>query len=247
MPKIKITPYRICLKGNGPDVRLAVIADFHNGRSAPILQAVREIAPDIVLIAGDLYESPPRNPFAYDEAIALLRGLGALPGVEIIYTRGNHDHSCCEELDAALRDAHVIELDSSVCTLRGLLFGGLRSAHYAGGVPDLAFLDAFAAMPGAKILLSHHPEYYAPYIRSRSIDLTVSGHAHGGQWRLLGRPIFAPGQGVFPKYTHGMYEERLLVSRGASNSIAPVPRFGVPTEVLSLTVRREGSEHAEAR
>ncbi|MBQ3816071.1 MAG: metallophosphoesterase, partial [Clostridia bacterium] len=60
-------------------------------------------------------------------------------------------------------------------------------------------------MPGFHILLCHHPEYWEPLVHGRRIELTVSGHAHGGQWRIFGRGVYAPGQGLFPRYTSGLY------------------------------------------
>jgi predicted MPP superfamily phosphohydrolase len=94
-------------------------------------------------------------------------------------------------------------------------------------------LDAFSSVEGFKLLLCHHPEYYPRYIRERDIDLTLSGHAHGGQWQIVGRGIFAPGQGLFPRYTGGVYEGRLVVSRGLTNTVS-VPRFGNPTELVRI-------------
>ena len=43
----------------------------------------------------------------------------------------------------------------------------------------------------------------------KDFDLILSGHAHGGQWRLpkiLDQGLYAPEQGIFPKYTTGMYQ-----------------------------------------
>ena len=71
------------------------------------------------------------------------------------------------------------------------------------------------------------------------IDLTVSGHAHGGQWRFLGRGVYAPDQGLFPKYTSGLHENRLVISRGVANSVPLVPRFFNPCEVVTVTVESE--------
>ncbi len=93
-------------------------------------------------------------------------------------------------------------------------------------------------MSGFKILLSHHPEYWEKYIRGKNIDLTVSGHAHGGQWCFLGRGVYAPGQGLMPKYTHGIYKnagEVLAVSRGMTNTV-PIPRFGNPCEIVFINL-----------
>lgn len=55
----------------------------------------------------------------------------------------------------------------------------------------------------------------------------------GGQWRIFNHGVFAPGQGLWPKYTKGIYENRLIVSAGLSNT-AGIPRFFNPTEVVYI-------------
>lgn len=241
--KLKKTEYAISSKKSVAECRVALLSDLHNGEKAADM-AAKLLAldpPDVIAITGDLYESPPRNPFADTGAVRLIDRLPR--GVPIVYCRGNHDHAPTDGTRAALARAGAIELDSSSVELSGILFGGLRSAHYKEKVPDLAFLDRFCAEGAEKfrILLSHHPEYYPRYIRERSgIDLTLSGHAHGGQWCILGRGIFAPGQGLFPKYTHGLYDGgRLAVSRGMHNSIR-IPRILCPTEIVYITIRHHG-------
>ena len=84
-------------------------------------------------------------------------------------------------------------------------------------MPRLEWLENFCAVEKPKILLCHHPEYYVPYIQKADIDLTVCGHAHGGQWRIFGRGIYAPGQGLFPKYTAGVLDQKCVISRGLGN------------------------------
>lgn len=96
-------------------------------------------------------------------------------------------------------------------------------------VPDDDWLMEFAAAPGFHILLSHHPEYRR--LVPKEVELTLSGHAHGGQWRVFGHGVFAPGQGVWPKLTKGVYDGRQVVSAGLANT-APVPRFFNPVEVV---------------
>lgn len=96
-------------------------------------------------------------------------------------------------------------------------------------VPDDDWLIQFASAPGYHILLSHHPEYRR--LVPKDVELMLSGHAHGGQWRIFGHGVFAPGQGVWPKLTKGVYDGRLVVSAGLSNT-APVPRFFNPVEVV---------------
>ena len=68
--------------------------------------------------------------------------------------------------------------------------------------PDM--MDQFETLDGVKVLLCHKPEHYIKYLRSRTMDLVVAGHAHGGQIRVAGRGVFSPGQGLFPRYTYGV-------------------------------------------
>lgn len=81
------------------------------------------------------------------------------------------------------------------------------------------------------ILLAHRPELF---VSSYSSDLNIinpnivfSGHAHGGQFRIpiIDKGVIAPNQGLFPKYTSGLYTNnnvKMIVSRGLGNSIIPI-------------------------
>lgn len=72
--------------------------------------------------------------------------------------------------------------------------------------------------------------------KGKNIDLVLSGHVHGGQFRLpfIGG-IIAPDQGFFPQYDAGTYTEKettMVVSRGLGNSIIPIrlnnrPEIGI--------------------
>ena len=95
-----------------------------------------------------------------------------------------------------------------------------------------------------KVLICHHPEYYPKYLKDMPIDIIVSGHAHGGQWRFFGRGVFAPGQGLFPKYTSGVYDGRLVVSRGLKKTIIP-PRIFNPREVVIIDVVNENKNRSK--
>ncbi|MDO4272352.1 MAG: hypothetical protein Q4D16_01675 [Eubacteriales bacterium] len=67
------------------------------------------------------------------------------------------------------------------------------------------------------------------------IDLVLSGHAHGGQWRIGRQGIYAPGQGWFPKLTGGVADGRMVISRGLSNT-TKIPRFFNPREIVMVEV-----------
>ncbi len=228
------------------EYRFAVVADLHDREGARVADLVLSLSPDAVLIPGDLYESPPRrHAFAYEEAVMLLARL--TPHVPVFYAPGNHDYTVPAAFLDACERLGVIRLSDSSCEWEGIRIGGVASMQYDGQTPNAAFLSRFAAEEGYKLLLCHHPEYYR-HIRPLAVDLTVAGHAHGGQWRIFGRGVFSPGQGLFPRYTAGLYEGRLLVSRGLKIS-RPIPRLFNDREIilLSLTpppspeVREDGS------
>ena len=72
------------------------------------------------------------------------------------------------------------------------------------------------------------------------MDLVLTGHAHGGQFRLpLIGGLIAPNQGLFPKYNDGLYSEgntNMIVSRGLGNSIIPF-RFNNRPEVVLIELK----------
>ena len=77
------------------------------------------------------------------------------------------------------------------------------------------------------------------YVRA-DVDLVLSGHAHGGQFRLpFVGGLVAPNQGLFPKYDAGLYTEEntnMIVSRGIGNSILPF-RFNNRPEVILIELK----------
>ena len=90
--------------------------------------------------------------------------------------------------------------------------------------------------------MCHHPEYFRRCIAPFDIDLTVAGHAHGGQVRIGKQGVYSPGQGLLPRLTSGFYDDgRLLVSRGVTNATW-APRINCGCEVIMLHL--EGASHA---
>ena len=90
------------------------------------------------------------------------------------------------------------------------------------------------------ILLSHRPELFETYV-DHDLDLVLSGHAHGGQFRLpFVGGLVAPNQGFFPEYDAGLYSmnhTNMIVSRGIGNSILPF-RFNNRPEVIIIELKK---------
>ena len=242
--------------------RIAVATDLHDRRCPKVIGSLEKRRPDYIAIPGDiLYAAAGDTIYRHDphsgqhlrnapNALELLKE--SVKIAPVLFSTGNHELYLDADDRKLLEDLGVLFLDDSWARKGELVFGGLSSSYrvFAGiGVSktkeehkrrwemvyecvDTAWLDAFGAQEGYKILLCHHPEFYEPFLKHRQdINLILSGHAHGGQIRLFGRGLYAYGQGWFPKYTGGVYDDKLVVSRGLSNT-SRIPRLGNSPELL---------------
>ena len=226
------------------DFCAAVLSDLHGEAYGYILDAIRPFAPDVILIPGDVTHSHVSTPENCRQFFADCTAL-----CPVIYSFGNHENYSKDYVKTAAEETGVTVLDNGCAPFLGLTVGGLTSGfiHSKSRVtqghfketpaPDTDFIRAFDRMNGYKILLSHHPEYYPKYLKDTSVDVILSGHAHGGQWRIFGQPVFAPGQRFFPKYAQGIHDGRLIVSRGLANN-GPAPRFFNHREIVIIHFRK---------
>lgn len=229
-------------------LRIAVISDLHDRTFGPenrrLVRALREQAPDVILLAGDMHEAP-ADPTPF---FALVSALSEQ--CPVLFTEGNHElrgigtAEYTAYLEALRQHGAVVLNDASYTLERNgarLVFCGLSwEASQTNPTPDLPS-DAPC------VLAVHDPNCFDRL--SARPDLTVSGHIHGGILRLpfLG-PVFAPGNGTplrkrigrqffFPKYSRGLYRSgphTLAVSQGLGFAILPL-RFIRP-EILLLTL-----------
>jgi len=237
MKVIKVSEYDITAGINAPLV-FAFISDLHECDTKPIAELIDRYAPDAVLVGGDYVN----NSREYEKGIAFLTECAEK--YKTFCSLGNHELKSDGDIRALTKKTGAVLLDNEYTEFEDVLIGGLSSG-FSGKkqgnlkktpAPDVMFLKRFDEREGYKILLSHHPEYYPEYIKETGIRLTLSGHAHGGQWRFFGRGAFAPGQGIFPKYTSGMYDGRLIVSRGLGDSHSMF-RINNPYEFIVLNIK----------
>ncbi len=241
---MKCTSYTIQTAVPQP-LRIAVCSDLHDRPYEQAIALLQKQKPDLIALPGDIGEDPGisnRLGIAFMGACAKI--------ATTVYTPGNHDkyYNSVREIADAIRKTGAVLLDDSDVYWRGIWIGGLttgfrgqkREGYFKGAPkPNLEWLDrVFCRREGFKLLLSHHPEYYPAYLRERDVGLIVSGHAHGGQWQFFGRGVLAPGQGLFPKYTYGVHENRLVISRGMGDHTW-IPRLFNPHELLLLDLLPE--------
>ena len=206
----------------------AVVSDLHNEPFEDIFPLIE--GADALLVPGDISD---RYRQEYENGVAFLTE--AAKRMPTFFALGNHEAQ--QEKYSKLRTA-LSHTGAEILVNRHVKFGEV----FIGGwydpdvVKEPERLSALEREDGARILLCHKPEVYMKRIRHRDFDLVVSGHAHGGQIRFLGQGLYAPGQGILPRYTRGVYDHgRLIVSAGAGNP-ARMPRWFNPCEVLLINM-----------
>ena len=233
-----ITHYHI---SNGLHIRIAVIADLH-GRGRPdIINYVEKGMPDIIIIAGDFFYG--RKIESSDKEVEIIKGRSFLKKLSKIapayFGLGNHEWKLQKKDKFNIISVGINLLDDEWIQFKpGIYIGALTSTSRYGKYsftskePNVTFLNKFESKRGFKILICHHPEYYDKYLAGRRFDLILSGHAHGGQIRIGNQGLYAPGQGIFPKYTNGIVDGKMLISRGLSNTKPWIPRLFNKTELV---------------
>ena len=243
--EIKITNDKIPQSFEG--FRIAQVSDLHNAElgkdNNKLIEKLNECEPDIIVLTGDLIDSNHTN-----LEVALSFAQQAVKIAPCYFVTGNHEAwvgSQYEELKTSLENAGVTVLQDEAIELN---YGDECIQLIGLNDPDFSERDSFLSESiletklseinisnGFTILLSHRPEHFNVY-QNKNIDLVLSGHAHGGQFRLpfLGG-VIAPNQGLFPKYDAGTYTENgttMIVSRGIGNSIIPFRVNNRPEIVL---------------
>ena len=213
--------------------KLVQISDVHVG---PLLRKdwvggvvarIRSLSPDAVVITGDLVDGSVAD---LREHVAPLGDLKPPRGV--FFSTGNHEYySGVDQWMAHLPTLGIQPLSNRRVELApGLDLAGIDDPS---GAPDLALaLDGRDARKPV-ILLAHQPRQFAEAAR-RAVDLTLSGHTHGGQiwpfsWLVaLAQPYLAG--------LHARGGSQLYVSRG-TGFWGPPLRLAAPAEITLLRLQ----------
>jgi len=243
---MRITKYEVRDPRITRDYKIVMLSDLHNKHYKSIVRKVKKEDPEVILIVGDLVD---RHRRTYRRVKPFLKAISKA-GI-CFFSFGNHEVKFPKITGTDINECGVRVLDDEYIRYADLAIGGQTSM---AGMEDphperpthqqwlktasLDWLPALEQDDGFRILLCHHPEYYEQYnLKDRDLDLILAGHAHGGQMRLFGHAVYAPGQGLWPKYTHGVYGN-MIVGAGLINTIKPIaPRLGNPTEIVELYLR----------
>ncbi len=208
------------------------VSDIHETDASKVLENAKAAQTDVIFIGGDLIEA--KKPCCAEKmsgsesAYEFLSEAAKL--APTVYALGNHESFISAVKKQRAEDCGAVLLENKAVTVK--INGSVLTVGAVGAVTDPDFIREFNEITSYKILICHEPERAINELANVSADLILSGHAHGGQWRFFGRGVYAPGQGLFPKYTRGRYG-RLIVSAGVANRVI-IPRINNPPETVTL-------------
>lgn len=237
-----------------------------------LIEKIKAASPDVIFFTGDTFEFSRKGTKTGDNVRLLLEGIKGLAPFYYITGNheyaGTHNDDYAplvkEYGGTVLKDeTAVLELDKGIIEITGIddPFVDLSLEERLKEKDDkekylvrLKTVSEKAAVLKDElkndkrfrlsVLLAHRPEYIHEYLKY-DYDLILSGHAHGGQWRFppFINGIYAPMQGLFPKYAGGRYKFSgtpavFIVSRGLSYQVPNVPRIFNPPELVVIKVKQ---------
>lgn len=198
-------------------LKIVFVSDLHNcsygGKDqSGIFRKIQDAEPDLVLFGGDVIDHTGDT----ENALNLMKMTAEK--YPCAYTAGNHEQ-WRDDLEQFYKDVENLGIPIS---------GDYSPAEFEANNQKIRIygvIDAYGKMSTIQtndeyynILLLHQPEQFVQF--TENFDLILSGHAHGGQWRIpfiLEQGLYAPDQGLFPDYTTGQYEYgncTHIISRG---------------------------------
>ncbi len=248
--------------------------DFGEGEEK-LLKKIQEADPDLILFTGDFFDFEISDEKILKNVKSLLEGIKEIPffyvsGNHEFYRGHSDDYAFLIEDYGGqiLNDKSLIfNLSKGSLVLAGVadpFFDLSPLERRTSGIDNQAAYKARLEKVSSEslalkekvlkdkktylcsILLAHRPEY-ADFYDTLNFDLIFCGHAHGGQWRFppLVNGLYAPGQGLFPKYAGGKYTLAKghveIVSRGLSYQNPRIPRIFNPPELVKVRLIFTGS------
>jgi predicted MPP superfamily phosphohydrolase len=213
--------------------KIVQISDLHIPQNEieidKLIDILKKEKPDLIALTGDIISRG--SNLDYSKLEVLVNSLTEIAKVYAVL--GNHEsgNKYIDEYKEILKESNVVLLENEfdLFVKNGIEIGiiGLKdNAIYRE--ENILNIEKIKDMP--IIMLAHRPEKIDEYFSERNSvkpTLVLSGHAHGGQFRIpfLKRGLIAPNQGFFPKYTSGIYKAEnggvMVVSRGLGRSVIP--------------------------
>ena len=242
---LRTVRYTLVSRKVSKKVRIVQISDLHScsyGKDMKnLINAVDAAEPDIIVLTGDIFDNRTDN----KNSDTLLKAIAKK--YPCYYVSGNHEYwgNMWDTLSRRAESLGITVLQGENVDIDGITICGASAKSDIGDsvkvCADNADSDSF------NVLLAHFPEKIDFYRSFGKFDLVLSGHAHGGQWRLppFINGLYAPGQGFFPKYAGGRYDfddTTFIVSRGLSRTMEHFPRIFNNPELVVIDILPEGED-----
>lgn len=219
-------------------LRILLLSDVHNRAfakgGARIADKIKEQSPDIIVVAGDTVDRRRPN---FERARRFLRVLGEIADTYVV--TGNHERALGIEKTVERTEPGNKLIDDDYRIYSGFSILGLSDTV---GVGDMShqrdLVSIFEKLDNFKIVAVHRPTQFSDHLllKDFDIDLVLSGHTHGGAIRIpFFGAVFSPDEGLFPRYSKGLYKENgscLVVSAGLGNTVLPIRINNFPEIVV---------------
>lgn len=219
--------------------RIIQLSDTHHSPFTDLkhieraVKIANRLKPDMFMLTGD-YVSHERQYIAPVAAV-----LGKLKSRHGTYAcLGNHDHWTDAELVTDLFRGEGINM----LVNEGFRFEARGSSFWLCGVDDymVGKTDVPAALKGAfpdemKLLLAHNPIIFREAARLR-VDLTLSGHTHGGQIKVRDPEKRILPQRKLKAGLHARRSSQIYITRGIGTVVVPL-RYQCPPEISLIELR----------
>lgn len=223
-------------------LRIALVSDLHLGymtgeaQLRRIIDAIEAAEPDLVCIAGDIFDGDMTALSDPGALKALFRSIRAPYGVYACL--GNHDSGASQpQMLSFLEDAGVRLLSDEAAAIDGriLLVGRRDSSPIGGrGVRRSAVVPVPADNPLPVVVLDHQPGNLPQY--GAETDLLLCGHTHKGQMfpgNLLTRRLYLVDYG----YYHASDASPQVIVTSGAGTWGPPLRLGSSSEIALITLR----------
>jgi predicted MPP superfamily phosphohydrolase len=235
--------------------RIAQLSDIHMDEyTEPFflrhaIEEINRLQPGLVLLTGDFVSSGPHGrKFAVGAAWQCANILRELACRELYAILGNHDVIVSARWISRALTANGITVltNANRAIERGgsrIWLAGLDDPVEGHPDPEKTIPPSIRNVPNEPVVLMCHAPDYADYLLAhpagQAVDLMLSGHTHGGQFRLpLVGPLVLPSLGQ--KYVQGWFQlggMQLYVNRGLGTVGLPF-RLNCPPEITLMTLRR---------
>lgn len=237
LERVEISLNRLPKKLDG--FKIVHLSDIHHSPFTGLdhikrtIKVANRLRPDMFLLTGD-YVSHERE---YIAPVAVeLAKLKSKYGTYACL--GNHDHWTDADLVTHLFRGEGINM----LVNEGLRFEARGASFWLAGVDDymVGKTDVPAALRGSypdemKLLLAHNPIIFREAVRY-GVDLTLSGHTHGGQIKLRDEEKRILPRRKLSSGLHSKKKSQIYITRGIGTVVLPV-RYQCPPEISLLELR----------